>query len=235
MPERQKIWRDAAANSNVTSVTAEQITKGVVRVSTVANVPAANSVQRIIYTVHGNGVIEVESVLKGGDPTAIDIPRIGMQMRIAGEFHTVTWFGRGPQENYWDRNQGAAVGLYKDQVDKMWFPYTEPQETGNRTDVRWVTFTDKHGVGLKVSGSPTIYFSAWPFRMSELEHYKPPSTVGHRHPSEIVMSKDITVNVDYRQMGVGGDNSWGDLPHPEFRLPVATYDYRFRLEPIGIR
>ena len=158
-----------------------------------------------------------------------------MQMRVTGALQNVEWYGRGPQENYWDRNLGAAVGIYKDKVDNLWFPYIEPQETGNRTDIRWVSFTDDQGFGLKASGLPLLNFSAWPFRMSELEHEKAPANVGHKHPSEIVHSDDITVNLDYRQMGVGVDDSWGAPIHKEFSLPATQYDYKFRLEPISGR
>jgi len=227
MPKRQEIWEEAAASRTVTSVTADQVAPNVVKVIAIATIAAGNSTQTNVYTVYGNGVADVESAFKGGDPSLIDMPRFGMQMRVPGTLRKVTWFGRGPQENYWDRNLGAAVGLYSDTVDNMWFPYIKPQETGNRTDVRWVTFTDDAGFGLKVTGLPLLYFSAWPFHMDELQT--------HKHPSEIVFSKDITVNLDYRQMGVGGDDSWGALQHKEFRLPADHYDYRFRLEPVGMK
>ena len=110
-------------------------------------------------------------------------------------------------------------------MDDLWTPYAEPQETGNRTDVRWVSFTDASGVGFRAVGLPEIYFSAWPFRMSELERAK--------HSAEIRMSKEITVNLDHRQMGVGGDDSWGAQPHKEYRIAPKPYDYRFRLEPVA--
>ncbi len=225
MPERQGIWENAGPDRTVTSVTAEQVAPNTVRVTAIASLPAGNSTQTNVYTVHGSGVVEVESAFQGGDPGLIDMPRFGMQMRVPGSLRNVTWFGRGPQENYWDRNLGAAVGLYRNTVDKMWFPYIKPQETGNRTGVRWVSFTDDHGFGLKATGLPLLYFSAWPFHMEQLEI--------HNHPSEIAFSKDITVNLDYRQMGVGGDNSWGDLPHQEFLLPATQYDYRFRLQAVA--
>jgi len=138
-----------------------------------------------------------------------------------------------PLENYWDRKLGAAIGIYKSKVDDMWFPYVEPQETGNRTDTRWITFTDDNGIGFKAIGMPLLSFSAWPFRMSELEHEKAPVNVGHKHSAEIVFSDDITVNLDYKQMGVGGDDSWGAPIHKEFSLPAVAYEYKFRLEPIA--
>jgi beta-galactosidase len=92
--------------------------------------------------------------------------------------------------------------------------------------VRWVTFTNAAGVGLRAVGLPELYFSAWPFPMSELERAK--------HSAEIQMSKEITVNLDQRQMGVGGDDSWGAQPHKEYRLPAQPYTYKFRLEPVGM-
>ena len=224
MPKRQGIWKTAATDREVGSVSAEQIAPDTVKISAVAKVPAGNATQTTIYTIHGNGTVEVDSAFKTTEPV-IDMPRFGMQMHIHGSLKNVTWFGRGPQENYWDRNLAAAVGLYKNTVDRMWFPYIEPQETGNRTDVRWVSLTDDTGFGLKATGMPLINFSVWPFHMEELETRK--------HPSEIEFSNDITVNLDYRQMGVAGDDSWGALPHKEFQLPATQYQYKFRLEPIA--
>lgn len=232
MALRQGIWRDAASGRKVTSVSVKQLAPNQVQVTSEALLPAGDSVQRFVYTIYGDGAVEVESSFQSGNPELIDLPRVGAQMRIAGDLRKVSYFGRGPEENYWDRNLGTAVGLYSDQVDKMWFPYIEPQETGNHTDVRWVSFSNADGVGFRVIGLPTFYFSAWPFHMNEIEHSKAPF-VGHRHPSEIVMADDITVNLDYRQMGVGGDDSWGALQHVEYRLPATHYDYRFRLEPLS--
>jgi beta-galactosidase len=178
----------------------------------------------VAYTVYGDGSVDVESEVapEAGQP---DLPRVGMQMRVAGDLRSVEWYGRGPEENYWDRKTGYAVGVYKATVDDLPYPYIKPQETGNRTDVRWVTFTDAKGAGFRAVGGPVLNFSAWPFRMSELERV--------RHPADIVRSEDITVNLDYGQMGLGGDNSWGALQHAEYRLPASrSYKYTFRLEPI---
>ena len=224
MAKRLGVWRTAAAERKVTNVSVERLGTGAARVTADATLPPAGSKTRTSFTVYGSGVIEVESALTpaAGAP---ELPRVGMQMLIPGEFRNVEWYGRGPQETYWDRRTGAAVGRYRSSVDELWTPYVEPQETGNRTDVRWVSFTNAAGVGLRAVGLPELYFSAWPFRMSELERAK--------HSAEIQMSKEITVNLDHRQMGVGGDDSWGAQPHAEYRLPAQPYEYRFRLEPIG--
>lgn len=224
MAQRLGVWRTAAAERKVTSVAVEQLSRAAARVTTEAKLPAGDSKTRTSFTFHGDGTVEVESVLTpaGNVP---ELPRVGMRVLIPGEFRNVEWYGRGPHETYWDRKTGAAVGLYRSPVDELWTPYVEPQETGNRTDVRWVEFTNPAGVGLRAVGLPELYFSAWPFPASELERAK--------HSAEIKMSKEITVNLDHRQMGVGGDDSWGAQPHAQYRLPAdRSYQYSFRLEPV---
>ncbi len=224
MPKRQGVWREAGPRRTVTSVTAERLASQAVQVTALATLPAGNSAYRNTYTVYGDGRIEVECAFTPGGSQLPELPRFGMQMMISGELRRVTWYGRGPHENYWDRNFSAAVGRYSAAVDELVFPYIEPQENGNRTDVRWVSFTGKEGAGLKAVGLPLLDFSAWPYEMQELETRK--------HPYQIRRSPNITVNLDYRQMGVGGDNSWGALPHPQYRLPPQPYRYKFRLEPV---
>ncbi|HVF42531.1 MAG TPA: glycoside hydrolase family 2 TIM barrel-domain containing protein [Pyrinomonadaceae bacterium] len=226
MPAKLRVWRDAGRRRSVTGVGAEQTAPEVVRVTAASTLPAGDSKYANVYTVRGDGSIEVESAFTPNGELP-ELPRFGVQLRVRGEFDNVEWFGRGPQENYWDRNSGAAVGLYRMTVDELFFPYAEPQESGNRTDVRWVSFTDREGFGLKAAGEPLLYFSAWHFNMEEL--------VRRKHPSEIVRSEDITVNLDHRQMGLGGDDSWGAWPHEEYRLPAREYRYKFRLAPVRAR
>ena len=232
MPRRQGIWQLAARKREVTDVHAEQQGPNLVKITVTEKIPAGNSTQRYAYTIQGDASVDIESALDA-DPSMPDLPRVGMQMRILGSLRNVTYFGRGPQENYWDRKLAAAVGIYHDKVDNMWFPYIEPQETGNHTDVRWVSFTDDQGFGLKATAISQINFSAWPFPMWELEHEKSPVNIGHKHAAEIEKANDITVNLDDQQMGVAGDDSWGAPVHKEFTLPPTHYEYRFRLEPIA--
>ena len=113
----------------------------------------------------------------------------------------MAYLGRGPYENYWDRHTGSAVGLYSGSVEELIHVYTRPQENGNRTDVRWLTLTDKDGAGLLAVGMPLLSVSAWPFSMDDLEKAM--------HLNELPRRDFITLNLDYRQMGVGGDDSWG--------------------------
>ncbi|MDE3199398.1 MAG: DUF4981 domain-containing protein [Acidobacteriota bacterium] len=234
MIQRQGVWQLASLHRipEYKAFKTEQIAPGVVRITTAAKLAAGDATETSIYTIRGDGSIEVEAQFNPGSTPLPPLPRMGMQARVSGTLRNVEWYGRGPQETYWDRKMGAAVGLYRNTVDNMWFGYVEPQETGNRTDVRWVQLTDSNGFGLRVSGMPLINFSAWPFRASELEHEKWPVNLGHKHSAEIEYSKDITLNMDYKQMGVGGDDSWGAPTHTEYMLPAVPYSYKFRIEPV---
>lgn len=222
MPQRLGIWKNAGPERTIKSVKAEQLNGRVVRITALANLPTGKSTYQCVYTVYGSGDVVVESSVdcKGEVP---DLPRFGMQMAIPGTYENVKWYGRGPHETYWDRKTGAAVGVYSGKVEELIHEYVRPQENGNRTDVRWVTLTDKDGVGLLASGSGLLSVSAWPYTMDALEKAK--------HVHELPRSGSITVNLDYKQMGVGGDDSWGARTHPEYCLPPKAYKYSFRLRP----
>jgi len=224
MPERLGIWRNAGPDRIVNTVKANQLKPQIIRITTEADIPVGTKSKfKNIYTVYGNGDIIIDSnfvPLGNGLPL---LPRFGLQMAVPSEFNKLTWFGRGPQENYWDRKTGAAIGLYAGNVNKLIHRYVRPQENGNRSDVRWMALTDPNGTGIVAVGMPTIDISAWPFTMQQLEQAK--------HIHEPPQGESITVNLDYKQMGVGGDDSWGARTHPEYTLPPRPYHYRFRLMP----
>jgi beta-galactosidase len=224
MPWRQGIWKFAGPYRSISKVGATQVSPQVVRISVEGTLPPGNSAYRASYTIYGSGDVIVESSVTPG-PSLPELPRVGMQMAVPGEFSTMTWYGRGPQETYWDRKTGAAVGVYSGPVEDEIHVYVRPQENGNKTDVRWMALTNQDGVGLLAVGMPLLNVSAWPFTMEQLEKAK--------HTFELPRDSMITVNLDYQQMGVGGDNSWGARTHPEYTLPPKPYSYRFRLAPIA--
>jgi len=221
--KRLAVWREAGPKRKVKSIAAEELSPQRIEVIAEAIIPAGNTSLKNLYQIFGNGEIQIEYNLQASGEIP-DLPRIGMQMTIPGELENVEWYGKGPQETYWDRNTGAAVGIYAMKVDDLFFPYIETQESGNRTDVRWVSITNQDGLGFLVKGEPIIYFSAWHFKMEELD--------GKRHPYEIKRSEEITVNLDYRQMGVGGDDSWGAPVHDQYRLWPGAYSYKFIIRPM---
>lgn len=225
MPIRLGVWKRAGQERKVRTVTVKQTKPQVIHVFTHGVLPPGDTDYYCIYTVFGSGDVIVENQILPENLKVPELPRIGMQMTIPGEFNTMVWYGRGPHESYWDRNTGAAVGLYSGFVEELIHNYVRPQENGNRTDVRWVAFTNESGAGLLAVGMPLLYVSAWPYTMDDLEQAK--------HIHELPRRDNITVNLDYKQMGIGGDDGWTEKarPHPEYRLPLKKYNYSYRLQP----
>jgi len=225
MPQRTKTWQNAGENRTVKDVSVSKIGNKAVRIDVSATLPTSNeSTYKEGFIVYGSGDVEVKSTLYPGKGLP-EIPAVGMQMRVSKEFENITWYGRGPQNNYWDRNTGADVGVYKGTVDGQFVPYLEPQETGNKTDVRWVTLTNNHGTGLMATGYPFMEVNAL--------HYTEDDLSSKAHPYELTRQDDVILTLNYKQMGVGGDNSWGARPHPEFTLyPDHPYSFSYRLRPI---
>lgn len=224
MPWRQSAWRMAGPQSKIEKVEAHVIASSHVKIISEFLVPAGKSHQTIEYVVYGNGDIVVYNRFEAGMELP-DLPRFGMQMSIPGEFNNLTWYGRGPHESYWDRKTSAAVGLFSGKVADLIHPYIRPQECANRTDVRWLTLTDQNGMGWLVVGDPLLSASAWPFTQADLERAE--------HTFELIFQNEITVNLDFKQMGLGGDNSWGARPHDQYTLPAASFSYGFRLTPLS--
>lgn len=172
-----------------------------------------------VYTIFGSGDVVIDVAF---DPAVRHgvLPRLGLQLRLAAGLETMTWFGRGPQESYIDRLAGASVGRYIGTVDEQYVPYVMPQENGNKTDVRWVTLTDEKGVGLLAAGRPYLEVSA--------HHYTTENLTRAMHTNELDWEPEVTLNLDYRQMGLGGA-SCGPATRPEYVLPIAPTRFQVRL------
>ncbi|AQT69362.1 Beta-galactosidase [Anaerohalosphaera lusitana] len=222
MPQRQGIWKEAGKDLKVTDFFVEADDK---MVTVRANIELTETASKwqTVYTVFGSGDVIVDNQFMPGRSGLPNMPRMGMQMVMPGEFDNMKWFGKGPQETYWDRQTGAAVGVYDGTVWDNVYKYVEPQETGNKTGVRWITITNDKGIGLMAVGMDELYASAWPLTMQDLEQA--------RHTDDLVDRGITTVNLDWRQMGVGGDNSWGARPHAQYTLPAKPYSYSFRVRP----
>jgi len=161
-----------------------------------------------------------------------ELPRLGMQFTLPAGFDSIAWYGRGPHESYSDRHAGAFVGLYKGSVWEQFHPYVRPQETGNKTGVRWMTLTNSSGTGWFIAGNPVTDASAWAFDPEAIAYV--PSAIKQKHGADVKKSDLITVNVDYGQRGLGGDNSWGALPHKEYRIFPTEISWTFFLKPISL-
>jgi beta-galactosidase len=157
-----------------------------------------------------------------------DLPRYGLYLRMPDDFSQVEWFGRGPHESYADRKQSAPIAHYTGRADEQYYNYIRPQETGNKTDVRWIALSNAEGIGLLAVGDQPINASVYPFDQDDFDDGVPPK---HRHSFDLVKKPYLTLNLDHKMMGVGGDTSWGAVIHPQFRVPAKEYSYRVRLQP----
>jgi beta-galactosidase len=223
MPRRLRVWRRASSNREVDSVEVEK-RDGSVVVTVKQTLAAKDSRLLTQYEFDGTGEIRMTSTFEPGGNLP-EMPRFGMQLAMPPEFKQITWFGRGPHENYIDRAASAFVSRYHTQVEKFTHNYTRPQENGNRTDVRWMALADESGKGLLFTGEPLLSVSAWPYTQAELQ--------SAMHTNELPALKMVTVNIDAAQMGVGGDDSWGALPYPEYSLPASQRSYSFTIRPIA--
>jgi beta-galactosidase len=179
------------------------------------------------YLLSGDGVVKVEYALnvKPGLP---NIPKVGMQGGINRSYENISWYGRGPMENYIDRRYGFDVGLYSQNISDFMEPYAVPQENGNRTDVRWMFLSEKssdNSDGLLVVADSLLSMSAWPYTEDNIENAK--------HTNKLVDAGYITLNIDLVQMGVGGNDSWSDVAAPldQYQIPARNYSYSFYIRP----
>lgn len=226
MTSTQGVWRVAHENARVSDFTAkEDVAQKAIVIRSALRLPAVNAEWLTTYTVRADGSILVDATFTPTRSDLAKLPRLGMQMALAPGFHHIQWFGRGPEETYSDRKD-ARVGLYRGAVeDQLYADYTEPGETGNKVDVRWLALTNKQGIGLLAVGAPLLSANALHHTTDDLQSAK--------HTFELP-PRDITVvNLDMQQQGVGGDNSWGAWPHDQFMIPCREYHYRFVLRPFA--
>ena len=219
-------WRYAGADKAVSNVTTKKINNGMVEITVDSKLPTTTeSSYHQKFIVYGTGDIKITSTLTPGAGLP-EIPVIGNSLTLPKEFSNVTWYGKGPDENYIDRQSGYEIGIYKKDVDDFFIDYIKPQETGNRTDTRWVSMTNSEGTGLLAKTDVPMEFSALYYTAEEL------TNVMH---SYMLGSKDnITLRLNQRQMGLGGDNSWGAKPLPAYLNPSdRTYEYTYTLKPVS--
>ena len=228
MPKISGSWRKAGEHRTLESFAANRLSNAAIRVTTDFNLPDIRSHCRLVYTILGSGDVIVESNFKTNETKLPEMPRFGVTMTLPKEFERMKFYGRGPQENYCDRNTAADVGVYASTVGEQFFPYVSPQETGNKTDVRWVAFTNDGGVGLMAVGMPSLSFSALHHSVEDLTQ----EIRGSRHPVDLPKREDVYLNLDLKQRGVGGDDSWWSKPHTQYCLLAHDYSFAFRLHPL---
>ena len=177
----------------------------------------------LAYRVSADGT--VETTLSSDAPKVLGpAPEFGVMLQMDADFHRLRWYGPGPEETYCDRRLGGKLGVWESTAEDSLGPNLTPQECGNHTGVRWASVTDDSGLGLLFQGDG-MEFSALPWTPHQLEYAA--------HPHELPAVHHTVVRVSAMQMGLGGDNSWGATPRPEYLLPEKAMTFRFRFRAIG--
>lgn len=225
--ENSKCWYQASDNRILQSIQKEIQPDGSVQVRVEYSFPDASSNCIIEYSFLEQNCIELRyhlKTLKTGLPV---IPRIGLNFRLNSSLSNVEWYGRGPHENYQDRNNSSLLGSYRSSVQDFYVPYVRPQENGYRTDTRYLAMTDGKASGLYFEGSPSLCFSALPYTYDDLKGFKH----GGKHINDLKTNNFTDLNIDLVQMGVGGNDSWGAWPLEKYLVKAGDYEWSFRIRP----
>jgi beta-galactosidase len=207
------------------SMVSESLSNGMKKIKSVYSIINDSAKVEVAYTLNGDGVLKVDYALQP-EPGLPNIPKAGMQGGIVRGYDNITWYGRGLLENYIDRRYGFDAAIYSQPLSDFMEPYVVPQENGNRTDVRWMYFSDKNNKdGLLVVADSLLSMSAWPYTEENINTA--------RHTNKLKDAGYLTVNIDLVQMGVGGNDSWSDVAAPldQYQIPARPYTYRFYILP----
>ena len=195
--------------------------------------PDVKATLTMTYTLKADGQVVVrEQLSTTKDAEIAPMFRYGMQLQMPKAFAQVEYYGRGPIENYIDRNNSEFIGIYQNSVADEYFPYVRPQESGNHTDVRWFRVKDEQGRGLEFYGSAPIEVSALNYSVADLDDGVTKDKVWGRHSGDLEPSSFTQVLIQQRQMGLGCVNSWGAWPRPEYLVPYQDYDFTFAIRPL---
>ena len=226
---RLGIWRDVSREIELAQIKVDQLTENVVSVNVQFDLKKVHGNNVVTYYVYGDGKIEIESSLSLGNKELPDLPRFGMRWQMPGNFDNLSYFGRGPHENYIDRMRSAFVGNYSGKVMGQYFEYARPQENGYKTDVRWFELRNEDGVGLKVSSEIPLGFSSM---HNPIEDFDQKTHQNFKHTNDIVKRNGVFITTDLKMMGVAGDNSWGAKPYEKYSIPAQNYTFKFTFDPV---
>ncbi|WP_448566308.1 glycoside hydrolase family 2 TIM barrel-domain containing protein [Thalassotalea ganghwensis] len=236
------MWQNAAGELSLDKFTKAKNEHGYLITSRYIS-KAFEGFYQVQYQLSANGAIHVTVNLSlDEDQQLPNIPRFGMQLAMPNEFELMSWFGRGPHENYADRKTSALIDLYRSKVSDQVHAYIRPQENANKTDVRWLALKNSNNTGLLAIGDKPLNASAWPYKQSDIDFIAGKDgeasasglvPVTSKHGAYLPMGELITVNIDHKQMGVGGDTSWGRLVHPQYTIKAQSMQYGFTLLPFS--
>ena len=218
-------------NHSLRSFTHQKQQDGTYKVVSTYDVLNGDATFTQTITISGNGELHIDNAFKVINAKHEMLMKFGNNLVLPNQLDYMQWYGRGPWESYEDRKSSAMVGIYEGLVKDQYHPYVRPQESGNKTDVRWATFSNaKKTKGIKVRFENTLLsVGALPYTWDQLY----PSSEKRQENSGLLKADGNTyVHIDHKQMGVAGIDSWYSLPLEEYRVPFQDYQYSYIISPL---
>ena len=222
MIRKNAVWRYAGRDWTPTTTGLVPAADGAKKITFFGPLPKDTGTCEVTYTVRPDGWVEVGFHLTPNNGLP-DLPRVGMVGELPAEYDHVTWFGLGPMDTYSDRKQ-ARVGVYSGTVAEQFTSYLSISESGNKADARWIAVTNAKGVGLLAVGRPLLSANASIYTSEALT--APRDLKVNYPPHSAIRANGTILNLDLAQRGLGGDDSWGAMPHRPFLL-ITDHDYRY--------
>jgi beta-galactosidase len=229
MPERLIKWKHASYEQHLESFEIKKEDNSY-NILTKYFLPSIKAYSILEYHISHNGSLLVTNKLDfKGEPVGNEIPRIGTRFQLNSLFDYAEWYGRGPHENYIDRKESAFMGYYTKKISEMKFEYARPQENGTRIDTKKLILKDDKGNGIIFEGLPKFSFS---IHQNPIADYDGGIEKAQKHLNDIKPKDLIQVTIDKKQMGVGGDDSWGAKPHQKYMINSDDFTHSFKITPI---
>lgn len=185
----------------------------------------------VTYTINNVGAVKVtQRMAAAADVKGSDMFRFGMQLVMPSSFENISYYGRGPVENYIDRNHSTDLGIYNQTVTEQFYAYIRPQENGTKTDIRWWNMLNAEGKGLQFVAEAPFSASALHYTIESLDDGVQKD---QRHSNEVEPSDLTNVLIDKVQQGLACEDSWGAVPLPKYRIPYGNYEFTFVMTPIN--
>ena len=221
------VWK----NPEIKLAGIEYATEGsLAKVSARYEMPSVKAAVSMEYLISNAGKVQLTYSFDATEGTELpDMFRFGLRMEMPEEFNTISFYGRGPWENYSDRLTAARVGLYRQSVEEQFYPYIRPQETGTKSELRWWEVLDIGGAGLRFSSDAPFSASALEYSVEMLDEG---TQKINRHPSDLTKAGATCLCIDKAQMGLGCVNSWGALPCDRYRLHYQDRTFTLLIEPV---
>jgi beta-galactosidase len=237
-----EIWKTAGENINISDVSVST-ENDITTLSFIGEIEEVKATINIDYLFYGGAKFGVQINYSTQNDSLPAMPRFGFRFNLKPNFENLQWYGRGPHESYSDRKTSALIGLYKGKIHDQYHPYVRAQETGNKTDCRSARIAgDK--MELEITSDIPFEIGVWEFDYNDLYLVESESgdnlTAGeivtgiNKHGSQITTGEQLTLIISHKQMGVGGDNSWGAMPHDQYLLKDKKYDFSFIIDTIKL-